>query len=145
MIALLAYPIAFAAAVPTTLLVLALWVLHARIVGGNSADSVFLSFVFLFVTLIFCVSALSNLIAVALAQVAGLIVPGVESWTAIGAAGVLVWCGCAWTQGGIARLVRAPPPVSPLPVALFSLADMLILGGSLHLLARNFLTGAELG
>jgi hypothetical protein len=134
--ALLAYPVALAAALPTTLLVLALWVAHARLVDGNSADSVFWSFVFLFVPLIFAVSMFSNLLAVALGQLAHLIVPGFAGRTMIVAAGVLVWCGCAWTQGGIIRTARASAPVSAVPVALFCVTDMLILGGGLHLLPQ---------
>ena len=134
---LLAYLIALGAALPTTLVVLALWVGHSRVIDGNSADSVFLSFVFLFVPLIFFVSTVSNLVAVAVGQFAGLIVPGAEAWSATAAAGVLVWCCCAWTQGRVFRLTRASAPVSALPVALFSVADMLILGGGLHVLAQS--------
>jgi hypothetical protein len=136
--ALIACLVAVGAALPTTLVVLALWVAHARVIDGNSADSVFLSFVFLFLPLIFFVSTFSNLVAVAIGQAAGLITPGVEAWVATAAAGVLIWCCCAWTQGGVIRLTRASAPVSALPVALFSLADMLILGSGLHLLAQSF-------
>jgi hypothetical protein len=133
--ALLAYPVALGAALPTTLAVLALWVAHARLVDGNSADSVFLSLVFLFVPLIFFVSALSNLLAVALGQLAGAVAADAQGWAAVAAAGVLVWCGCAWSQGGVIRTTRSTAPMSALPVALFALADMLILGGGLYLVA----------
>ena len=131
---LLAYPLALAAALPTTLAVLALWVAHARLADGYSADSVFLPFVFLFVTLIFLVSVLSNLAAVAAGQVAGLVAPSLEPWATVVTAGVLVWSGCAWTQRGSSGRGGRPAPVSSVPVALFCLTDMLILAGGLCLL-----------
>ncbi|URW76122.1 hypothetical protein M9980_02505 [Sphingomonas donggukensis] len=134
MTGLLAYPVALLAALPTTLCVLGLWVLHSRVVDGNSVDSVFLSFVFLFVTLIFCVSIVANLAAVAIGQVASLAAPRLGGWATIGAAGVLVCALCAWTQRGSGRLFAGPAPVSALPVALFALADMMILAGGLSLL-----------
>ena len=137
MTVLLAYLIALGSAVPTTLVVMALWVTHARVIDGNSADSVFLSFVFLFMPLIFFVATLSNLAAVTIGLVAGLIAPELWVLAASAAAGVLVWCCCAWTQGRVIRLTRASAPVSALPVALFSLADMAILGSGLQLLARS--------
>ena len=140
MTSLLAYPVAIGAALPTTLLVLALWVAHARVLDGDSADSVFLSFVFLFMPLIFFVSLVSNLAAVVIGHAVGLFVPGADGWVTIAAAGVLVWACCAWTQGGMIRMARSAGPVSAVPVALFGIADMLILAGGLHLLARQTLS-----
>jgi hypothetical protein len=129
----LAYPIALGAALPTTLCVLALWVAHSRVVDKDPADTVFLAFVFLFVPLIFFVSAASNVAAVLIGQLAGLAAPSLRFWGTIGVAGVLVWCCCAWTQRG-SGLFGGVAPVSALPVALFGLADMLILAGGLCLL-----------
>ena len=110
----LAYPIALIAAVPTTLCVLGLWVLHARFIDGNSVDSVFLPFVFLFVTLIFFVSIVANLAAVAIGQVASLAAPRLSGWATIGAAGVLVCVrsvrGRSAARGGCSLSGRPPCP-----------------------------------
>ena len=131
---LIGYGMAVAAAVPTTLAVLGLWVGYSCLVDGDSADSVFLSYVFLFGSLVFLVSAAANLAAVALEQLLFFIVPGLARTLATAAAGALVVGLCAWTQRGTFGWGRRSAPVSALPVALFAAADMLILFGGLSLL-----------
>lgn len=130
----LAYLVAFGAALPTTLVVLGLWVAHSRVVDGDSVDSVFLAFVFLFVPLIFIVSAVANLAGVAVGQLVSIFDPTAATWIGVFAAGVLVGLLCAWTQRGKTGLFGWSTPVSPLPVAMFCVADMLILAGGLQLL-----------
>ncbi len=134
---LLALPTALVAALPTTICVLALWVAHARVVENKRVDTVLIPMFFLFVPLIFAVSAASNVAAVLLGQMAGLVVPSLDRWVIAATAGVLVWCGCAVTQRGRIGFGPATAPVSIVPVALFSLVDALFLAGGLHLLPGN--------
>lgn len=133
----LAYPIAIGATLLTTLSVLALWVLHSRVVDHDRVDSVLLSYIFLFVPLIFFVSTFSNVVAVTLGQLAALVAPSLARWGAVGAAGVLVWLACGWSQRGLAGFTRSPPPMSIVPVMLFCLTDMLILAGGLSLIPAS--------
>jgi hypothetical protein len=135
----LAMLVAVAAALPTTLCVLALWVAHARIVDGCSVDSVFLPLVFLFVPLIFFVSITANLVGVAIGHAALLVAYGAADAVTVGAAGALVVAGCAWTQRGGAGFGPTSAPVALLPVILFAVTDMLILAAGLYLLPRTML------
>ena len=113
MIPALAYPIAIGAALPTTLVVLALWVVRSRLVDHDSVDSVLLPMIFLLVPLIFFVSHQPDLSS-------GL------------AAGGLAALACVWTQRG--TFGRRSTPVSASAVVLLAVADMLILAGGLSLL-----------
>ncbi len=138
MSAIPAYAVALVAAVPTTLAVLGLWIGHSRVVDGDSVDSVFLSYVFLFVTLIFAVASVANLAAVAIGQGAALVSPDIARPVTVAAAGALVVALTAWTQRG----TLGAAPVSAVPIALFAGADMLILAGGLALLPSPLTTGA---
>jgi len=137
----LPYAVALAAALPATLATLGLWVGHSRLVDGDGVDSVFLAYVFLFVSLIFFVSVAANAGAIAVGQLAALVAPELGRPLTILAAGVLVVALCAWTQRGTFGWGRRSAPLSALPVALFAGADMLILAGGLSLLPHTS-TGA---
>lgn len=130
---LLACLVALAASLPTVLATLALWTAHGRLVDGHPVDSVFLPLLFLFVPLIFFVSITSNVAAVLLGQLLALTVDDVAGWVTVVLAGALVVLLCAWTQRGVG-FGRVSAPVSPLPVALFALTDMLLLCAGLQLL-----------
>ena len=132
MISGLAYPIAVAAALPTTLVVLALGVARARLVDHDSVDSVLLPMIFLLVPLIFLVSLVGNVAGVAAGQVAGLALPVAGRLVAVLAAGVCTALACIWTQRG--TFGRRSNPVSASAVVLLAVADMLILAGGLSLL-----------
>lgn len=134
------YAVAPLATLPTTLAVLALWVIHARVVDGNRIDSVLVPMIFLFVPLIFFVSLAANLGGTAIGHLAGAVLPMARPGVTIAAAGTLVGALCAWTQRGTFGWGRQSAPVSVGPVMLFALADMLILAGSLSLLRSPPLT-----
>ncbi|MFD1786398.1 hypothetical protein ACFSC3_02315 [Sphingomonas floccifaciens] len=132
MIPALAYPIAIAAALPTTLVVLALWVARSRLVDHDSVDSVLLPLIFLLVPLIFFVSIVGNVAGVAAGQVAGLVAPVAARLVAVLAAGAFCALACVWTQRG--TFGRRSTPVSGSAVVMLAVADMLILAGGLSLL-----------
>ncbi|KQN25719.1 hypothetical protein ASE86_05800 [Sphingomonas sp. Leaf33] len=132
MIPWLAYPVAIGAAVPTTLVVLALWMLRAAVVDHDSVDSVFLPMVFLLVPLIFFVSIAGNVVGVLVGQIASIVAPMAARLVAVLAAGVVCAAACVWSQRG--TFGRRSNPVSASAVVLLAVADMLILAGGLSLL-----------
>lgn len=128
-----AFGIGAAAALPTTLAVLALTVLRAGVAGHERADAVLLPYIFLMVPLVFFVSLASNLFAVALGQGVALAVPGHAHYVTTLCAGAAVVLASLWTQRGTFVRGRPAAPLDPVAIALFAATDMAILAGGLAL------------